>query len=122
MQRELSAVFHGNALDLEFVDCYGQHLAWLETWFQRRLSCNGVASELAQEVFLKLYEQREQIPGLRQPKAWLTTVAHGLLVNHYRRADLERAYLAALFTQLPTFPTLSKKQFYLKLCLNLTEV
>lgn len=96
MQRELSAVFHGNALDLEFVDCYGQHMAWLETWFQRRLSCNGVASELAQEVFLKLYEQREQIPGLRQPKAWLTTVAHGLLVNHYRRADLERAYLAAL--------------------------
>lgn len=96
MQREISPVFHGHALDLEFVDCYGRHLVWLETWFQRRLRCNGVASELAQDVFVKLYEQRRSIPAIREPKAWLKTVAHGLLVTHYRRADLERAYLAAL--------------------------
>ena len=35
---------------------------------------------------------------------------------------LRGTWLRWLFTQLPTFPTLSKKQFYLKLCLNLTEV
>lgn len=96
MHREASGTLQRHVLDIEFAHCYGQHADWLAAWFQRRLACNGAASELAQEVFLKLYEQRQQLPAIREPRAWLTAVAHGLLVNHYRRADLEKAYLAAL--------------------------
>ncbi|WP_171035322.1 sigma-70 family RNA polymerase sigma factor [Limnobacter alexandrii] len=96
MHCDSNPTFQEQALDLEFVHCYGSHLGWLTAWFQRRLSCNGLACELAQDVFLKLYEQRQQLTVIREPKAWLATVAHGLLVNHYRRADLEKAYLTAL--------------------------
>lgn len=96
MHRDSNPTFQEQALDLEFVHCYGSHLDWLTNWFQRRLSCNGLAYELAQDVFVRLYEQRQRMPLIREPKAWLTTVAHGLLVNHYRRADLEKAYLAAI--------------------------
>lgn len=109
MHSDSNSTFHEHALDLEFVHCYGKHVDWLAAWFQRRLSCNGVASELAQDVFVKLYEQRQQLPAIREPKAWLTTVAHGLLVNHYRRADLEKAYLAAL-AALPCEHTPSPEQ------------
>ncbi|MCR2747847.1 sigma-70 family RNA polymerase sigma factor [Limnobacter parvus] len=96
MHREASGTLQRHVLDIEFAHCYGQHADWLAAWFQRRLACNGAASELAQEVFLRLYEQRQQLPAIREPRAWLTAVAHGLLVNHYRRVDLEKAYLAAL--------------------------
>lgn len=96
MHSDSNSTFQEHALDLEFVHCYGKHVDWLAGWFQRRLSCNDVACELAQDVFVKLYEQRQKLPAIREPKAWLATMAHGLLVNHYRRADLEKAYLASL--------------------------
>jgi len=109
-------------LDLEFVHCYGSHLDWLANWFQRRLSCNGLAYELAQDVFVKLYEQRQLVPLIREPKAWLTTVAHGLLVNHYRRADLEKAYLSAI-ASLPCeyAPSPEQKAILLETLLELDE-
>lgn len=40
-------------------------------------------------------------PGeIREPRPYLATIAHGLMVNHLRRKDLERAYLETL-AQLP---------------------
>jgi RNA polymerase sigma-70 factor (ECF subfamily) len=33
---------------------------------------------------------------LREPRAYLTTIAHGLMVNLFRRRDIERAYLDSL--------------------------
>jgi RNA polymerase sigma-70 factor (ECF subfamily) len=34
--------------------------------------------------------------ALNEPRAWLITVAHGLVVDHARRQALERAYLEAV--------------------------
>lgn len=48
---------------------------------------------------MRLLTARET-PPLREPRAFLTTVAKRVLFNHYRRQDLERAYHQAL-AQLP---------------------
>lgn len=48
---------------------------------------------------MRLLTAREA-PPLREPRAFLTTVAKRVLFNHYRRQDLERAYHQAL-AQLP---------------------
>ena len=37
-----------------------------------------------------------ETPTLAEPRAFLTVVAKRVLFNHYRRQDLERAYLQAL--------------------------
>ena len=33
---------------------------------------------------------------IREPRAYLTTIANGLLINHWRRSAIERAYLERL--------------------------
>ena len=78
---------------------YRGHHGWLIGWLRQRLACPQQAADLAQDTFVRLLVQREaQAP--REPRAFLATVARGLLIDHYRRASLERVYLEAL-AQLP---------------------
>ncbi|SPO65092.1 sigma-70 family RNA polymerase sigma factor [Pseudomonas sp. JV241A] len=78
---------------------YLDHHNWLTGWLRRRLGCPDSAADLAQDTFMRLLQAR-QTPLLNEPRAFLTTVAKRVLCNHYRRPDLERAYLQAL-AQLP---------------------
>lgn len=81
-------------------ELYRGHHGWLLGWLRQRLGCPQNAADLAQDTFVRLLGQRELRP-LREPRAFLATVARGLLIDHYRRASLERAYLEAL-ANLPT--------------------
>lgn len=76
-------------------DLYRAHQPWLKLWLQRRLGCSHSAADLAQDTFVRLLAKPEQ-ESLTNPRAYLRTIAHGLLVNWFRRKDLERAYLDAL--------------------------
>ncbi len=76
---------------------YREHNDWLNQWLRRRTGCSQQAADLAQDTFVRLLAgRREQVEGLREPRAYLTTVARGLLIDHYRRRELERAWLEAL--------------------------
>ena len=74
---------------------YVDHHSWLTGWLRRKLGCPQSAADLAQDTFMRLLTARET-PTLTEPRAFLTTVAKRVLFNHYRRQDLERAYLQAL--------------------------
>jgi RNA polymerase sigma-70 factor (ECF subfamily) len=83
------------------------HHGWLLGWLRRKLghvSGNAEAADLAQDTFVRILvcHQREQAPELtlREPRAYLVTVATRVLFNHYRRLSLEQAYLQAL-EQMP---------------------
>nr|WP_178117743.1 sigma-70 family RNA polymerase sigma factor [Pseudomonas sp. R5(2019)] len=78
---------------------YLDHHNWLTGWLRRRLGCPDSAADLAQDTFIRLLQARET-PQLNEPRAFLTTLAKRVLFNHYRRQDVERAYLEAL-AQLP---------------------
>lgn len=78
---------------------YHEHHGWLTGWLRRRLGCPHNAADLAQDTFMRLLQARET-PALNEPRAFLTTVAKRVLFNHYRRQELERAYLQAL-AQMP---------------------
>jgi len=80
---------------------YIEHHGWLRGWLQSRLGCPDVAADLAQDTFLRVVSRREELrrAPLRQPRAFLRVIAGGLLVDHLRRRDLERAFLAALSNQ-----------------------
>nr|WP_246336010.1 sigma-70 family RNA polymerase sigma factor [Azomonas macrocytogenes] len=79
---------------------YSDHHAWLLNWLRRRLRHADNAADLAQDTFLYVLGRPEQIRELHQPRAWLSTIAHGLLVDKVRRQRLEQAYLTAI-AQLP---------------------
>ena len=77
---------------------YADHHAWLRTQLHRKLGCPHKAEDLTQDTFLKVLLS-QACAALREPRAFLTTVAHGLVVSHWRRLDLERAYMEALAAQ-----------------------
>ena len=74
---------------------YLDHHSWLTGWLRRKLGCPHSAADLAQDTFMRLLSARET-PSITEPRAFLTVVAKRVLFNHYRRQDLERAYLQAL--------------------------
>lgn len=74
---------------------YQEHHAWLRGWISKRLGCTSWAADLAQDTFVNLL-LKSDLPVLHEPRAYLSRVAHGLMVDHVRRRDLERAYLEAL--------------------------
>nr|WP_315250288.1 sigma-70 family RNA polymerase sigma factor [uncultured Duganella sp.] len=80
---------------------YSQHHGWLFGWLRKKLGCGHNAADLTQDTFLRVLlaprtEVVAPLQALREPRAYLTTVASRLLLNHYRRLSLERAYLQAL--------------------------
>lgn len=75
---------------------YSDHHAWLVNWLRTRLRHADNAADLAQDTFLYVLGKPEKIGELRQPRAWLSSIAHGLLVDKVRRQKVERAYLAAI--------------------------
>lgn len=53
------------------------------------------AADLAQDTFLRVLLSGD-VDKLHEPRAFLTTVASGLVSNFYRRKKLEQAYIDAL--------------------------
>ncbi len=75
---------------------YAEHHGWLQAWLRRRLGCAHSAADLAQDTFVRVLLRPQVLPTLREPRAYLTTLAKGVVSEHWRRQALERAYLEAL--------------------------
>jgi RNA polymerase sigma factor (sigma-70 family) len=73
---------------------YTDHASWLRGWLHRRTDCRSLAEDLVQDTFFKI-AQRGPTGGLRDPRAFLATVARCLIVDHRRRDAIERAFLDA---------------------------
>lgn len=95
MVRSMSLVSSQQSLQ----QLYREHSSWLNGWLRRRLGCAENAADLAQDTFLRVLSKERELPALHEPRAYLSTIAHSLLVNHWRRQAIERAYLEALALQ-----------------------
>ena len=78
---------------------YNEHYGWLYVYLCKKLQCPEQAADLSQDTFVKLLKKKKPLE-LHTPKAYLSTIAHGLVVNHWRRKEIERNYIEAL-TVLP---------------------
>lgn len=74
---------------------YVEHHSWLHALLRKQLGCAVDAADLVHDTFERLLTRREAAPW-REPRAYLRTIARGLVVDLYRRRDLERAFHAAL--------------------------
>ncbi|WP_028605454.1 sigma-70 family RNA polymerase sigma factor [Ottowia thiooxydans] len=74
---------------------YRNHHGWLQGWLRGKLGSAFDAADLAHDTFLRiLLDSNAQ--AIREPRSYLATVAGRVVVDHYRRQALERAYLDAL--------------------------
>lgn len=67
---------------------YVDHQGWLRSWLLGRLRCGFTAADLTHDTFLNLIELPVQ-PVLRQPRAFLQVVASRLMINRFRRMQIE---------------------------------
>lgn len=86
------ALASGDAVHL----LYRAHHGWLHGWLRGKLGNSCDAADLAQDTFLRVLRHRHELDALREPRAYLTTVARNLLINHVRRQALEQAWLDAV--------------------------
>lgn len=106
-------------LDLNGIgDLYRGHHRWLVGWLRRRLGCPHHAADLAQDTFTRVLVRRHALAlhlGPGAGKALLSTIAHGLMVDHLRRAALERAFVEALaLLPQPQVPSLEEQRIGLE--------
>ncbi|KAB0495047.1 sigma-70 family RNA polymerase sigma factor [Pseudomonas vancouverensis] len=73
---------------------YSGHHSWLYATLRKKLGNAMDAADLTQDTFTRILASR--ISVIDQPRAYLSCVAKGILVNWYQRKALERAYLDAL--------------------------
>lgn len=83
----------------EIARWYRDHQHWLMQWLSHRLSSQQDAADVVQDTFVRVFGKwrREGAPHhAREPRALLVTVAKGILIDQWRRQDVERACLDAL--------------------------
>ncbi|MCY1286408.1 putative RNA polymerase sigma factor FecI [compost metagenome] len=76
-------------------ELYREHHGWLTGWLRKRLGCPQNAADVAQDTFVRILASRELL-GLREPRAFLGTIARRLLIDRARRNLIEQAYVDEL--------------------------
>lgn len=96
-------------------DLYVEHNGWLRAWLRKKLGCTQQAADIAQDAFVQILGRPEVLADIREPRAYLTTVARRLVFDNWRRRDLEQAYLAEL-AAMPedVFPSVEEQALVLE--------
>ena len=71
-----------------FEKLYARHRGALYRFVLRSLKDRAVAEELFQEAWIRVIEARERYAPSARFTTWLYTIAHNLLVDHWRRKGL----------------------------------
>jgi len=83
-------------LNLQVQTLYTEHNGWLLGWLGRKLGNACDAADVAHDTFVRLLGRQAEAGFGSEPRALLTHIAKGLLVDRWRRLDVERAYLQAI--------------------------
>lgn len=54
---------------------YRSHQSWLHQWLRQKLGNTDQAADLVQDTFIKLLQTRDELFGIKEPRAYLTSIA-----------------------------------------------
>ena len=78
-----------------FETLYARHRGALYRFVLRSINDRGIAEELFQEAWIRVIEARERYAPSAKFVTWLYTIAHNLMVDHWRRRGLTLVALDA---------------------------
>ncbi|MFC6338229.1 sigma-70 family RNA polymerase sigma factor [Pseudomonas sp. CCM 7891] len=79
-----------------FSHLYGTHHSWLLRLLHRRLNNGWDAADLAHDTFIRVLKRPPQTADEVHERSYLATIARGLCIDHWRRRQLEQAWLQTL--------------------------
>ncbi|HEC75095.1 MAG TPA: sigma-70 family RNA polymerase sigma factor [Methylophaga aminisulfidivorans] len=77
---------------------YRDHHSWLHRWLRSRLGCDHSAADVAHDTYIKVLTG--SIPQDDQPRRYLTRIAKSLVIDLFRRRQIEQVYIETI-QQLP---------------------
>jgi RNA polymerase sigma-70 factor (ECF subfamily) len=87
-----------------FETLYARHRGALYRFVLRSLKDRGIAEELFQEAWMRVIEARARYAPSAKFKTWLYTIAHNLLVDHWRRKGLTLVEMSEDMAAAPDDP------------------
>ncbi|WP_343843365.1 sigma-70 family RNA polymerase sigma factor [Bowmanella denitrificans] len=80
-----------------FDGLYLDNRSWLAGWLCKKVGCSELAADITQDTFIRLLTNKNNAGVYEgKPRALLTHIAKGIVIDHWRRKDVEQAYLAAI--------------------------
>jgi RNA polymerase sigma factor (sigma-70 family) len=76
---------------------YADHHGWLRGWLRRKLGDAFDAADLAHDTYLRIL-RTGRLPDAEQSRQHLAQIANGLVIDLYRRRQIELSYLEAIAT------------------------
>ncbi|EJM60034.1 RNA polymerase sigma factor, sigma-70 family [Pseudomonas sp. GM50] len=80
---------------------YTCHHQWLYELLRRRLSNAMDAADLAHDTFMRVLKRPQAFDCDVRERSYLATIARGLCIDHWRRRQLEHAWLQTLAARPP---------------------
>ncbi|WP_020406211.1 sigma-70 family RNA polymerase sigma factor [Hahella ganghwensis] len=72
---------------------YSEHNDWLKSWLRKKLGCSHSAADMAQDTFVRVLSAAPNLFTIKEPRAYLTTIAGRLIIDNARRKKIEQSYL-----------------------------
>lgn len=94
--RRAPVIGMSSPLNLHIQDLYCEHHGWLHRWLDRKLGNASDAADLAHDTFMRLLTRQTSTHLGAEPRALLTHIAKGLMIDSWRRQEVERAYLETI--------------------------
>lgn len=83
------------ALHHQIETLYADHHGWLRGWLRKKLGNACDAADLAHDTYLRIMTSG-RVPPVDDSRRHLTQIANGLVIDLYRRRQIEAAYLDAI--------------------------
>lgn len=102
---------------LAFQELFDQYWTLIYSLGLRMTKSPESARDLAQEVFLKIWDSREKLPEVKNFRAYLSTIARNLALNHLESATIRESnknFLVAYFVSSPLSPHETLERKYLR--------
>lgn len=85
---------------MKMKDLYAAYRDFLYQFFLKHVKIPALAEDLAQDVFIKFWENRTNKQDIKNLDAWLYTLARNHLTDHYRKLATEKKYQEEVWHQM----------------------
>lgn len=101
---------------------YKDHHNWLYGWLRSKLGCSHSAADLAHDTYLRILNTGD-VPTPDNSRRYLSQIAKGLVIDLYRRRQIEAAYLETIsHLPEPEIPSAEMQQIIIETLLEIDSI